>query len=332
MNKSYIHRQAAHCESGMTANLIHNKGFEISESLALGIGGGIFFGYFPFVKINALPLVSYRIMPFAIFKRTTKRLGVQYKKKSFRNQELAMNEMDRLLEKGIPVGAQVGVFWLPFFPPALRFHFNAHFIIVYGKEGDNYQISDPVFEYTVTCPYKDLKKARFAPGMGTPRGKMHYLLNDPDPSLVKNGVIAGIRDVCKNMSAPFPLIGVKGIQYLAKQLKKWPKKFDQTVLNSHLSQIIRAQEEIGTGGSGFRYVYAKFLQETAEILNNDKFLKLSEQMTAVGDLWRDVALGAARQIKGRANAEHSCEKLSEILMECSARESEIYQQLKKLVV
>ncbi len=328
MGNKFIHRQAGHCETGMTANLINNQGFEISESLVFGIGGGLFFGYLPFIRINSLPLISYRILPFGVFKRTTTRLGVKYKRFRFRNPELAMKSMDDLIEKGIPVGTQVGVFWLPFFPPALRFHFNAHFFVVFGKEENEYQISDPVFEHPVSCSRSELMKARFAPGLSSPKGKMHYLLNKPDPSLLKSAIVAGIKDVYKNMLAPFPLIGVKGIQYLAGQLKRWPEKYDREKTNGFLSQIIRMQEEIGTGGAGFRYIYAGFLQEAAAILENDTLFGLSEQMTEIGDLWRELALGAARQCKGRAKAKHSHANLAEILLEIADKEKQIYHHLK----
>ena len=50
-DKEFIHRTAAHCESGSTANLLFNYGIEASEPLVFGIGSGIFFGYFPFIKI-----------------------------------------------------------------------------------------------------------------------------------------------------------------------------------------------------------------------------------------------------------------------------------------
>ena len=50
------------------------------------------------------------------------------------------------LTEGHPVGCQVGVYYLSYFPKEYRFHFNAHNLIVFGKEDDNYLISDPVME------------------------------------------------------------------------------------------------------------------------------------------------------------------------------------------
>ncbi len=59
--------------------------------------------------------------------------------------------------------------------------------------------------------------------------------------------------------------------------------------NHYLGQLIRMQEEIGTGGGGFRFIYGAFLQEAAVILKNDELKGLSKEITAIGDLWRDFA-------------------------------------------
>ena len=73
---SFIHFQHAHCESGVTTNLLRYYGISISEPMAFGIGAGLFFGHLPFVKINGAPGTTFRIWPGAVFKRTAQRLGV----------------------------------------------------------------------------------------------------------------------------------------------------------------------------------------------------------------------------------------------------------------
>ena len=47
MKIDFAHRQSAHCESGVTSNLLLHRGLEISEALAFGLGSGLFFGYVP---------------------------------------------------------------------------------------------------------------------------------------------------------------------------------------------------------------------------------------------------------------------------------------------
>ena len=54
------------------------------------------------------------------------------------------------------------------------------------------------------------------------------------------------------------------------------------------------QEEIGTGGGGFRFIYGAFLQEAASILKNNTLQELSKEITDIGDAWRDFAVAIAR--------------------------------------
>lgn len=328
MNIDFAHRQSAHCESGVTANLLSHHGFPCSEAMAFGIGGGLFFAYIPFIKINFLPLTTFRIAPGSLFAKASRRLGVAVKKKTFRKPEPAEHELDRLLEAGHPVGAQTGVFWLPFFPPAFRFHFNGHNLVVIGKEGDDYLISDPIFEETVRCPASDLRKARFAKGALAPKGKLYYVAKMPETFDLTSAIKAGITDVCRVMlKVPLPLLGVRGIRLLADQLFGWPEKLGEKKALLHLGHVIRMQEEIGTGGAGFRFIYAAFLQEAAGVLSNDTLLDLSHRCTDIGDLWRDFALNSSRVCKGRMAVQGSFNDLAEQLRLCAAREKQLFKDL-----
>lgn len=332
MKIDFPHRQFAHCESGVTANLLNYHGLPCSEAMAFGIGGGLFFGYVPFVKLNFLPLTTFRSGPGSIFKKATKRLGIEVKKQTFSRPAAAEEALDRLLEAGRPVGAQTGVFWLPFFPPAYRFHFNGHNLVVIGKEGDDYLISDPIFEETVRCPAVDLRKARFAKGALAPKGKIYYIENMPEQLDLPRAVEAGIRDVCRVMlKTPVPLAGVKGIRLLARQMTKWPDKLGEKKTIQQLGHIIRMQEEIGTGGGGFRFIYAAFLQEAAGVLDNDKLADLSQRCTEVGDLWRDFALLASRVCKGRAAVQDSFDDLAALLRQCAASEEVLFTDLQAAI-
>ncbi len=121
MKINFNHRQSAHCESGVTSNLMTHHGHPISEALAFGIGGGLFFGYFPMVKINHLPLITFRSSPGAIFKRAAYRLGLDVKAQRFRNQDRAMQALDAALAQGIPMGLQTGSTGYPTFRPRCVF-------------------------------------------------------------------------------------------------------------------------------------------------------------------------------------------------------------------
>jgi hypothetical protein len=328
VNIDFTHRQSAHCESGVTANLFLHHGIEMSEALAFGIGAGLFFGYLPFVRINGLPLVTFRSAPGSIFRRVAKRLGVEVVRQKFRDPNKSMTALDRALEQQIPVGLQTGVFWLPYFPPALRFHFNAHNLVVCGREGDNYRISDPVIDEAVLCPREDLLRARFAKGALAPKGAMYYLKDVPAGIDLRPAIKAGIREVGRRMvKAPVPIIGVRGMRFLARQLEGWPQKLGPKRAGQYLGHLIRMQEEIGTGGGGFRFIYAAFLQEAAELLAQPRLAELSRELTDIGDQWREFALFAARRCKGRGEEETSYPSLAAMLRDCADREEKLFRAL-----
>jgi len=327
MSIPFVHHQAAHCESGATANLLRFQGFTISEAMAFGIGGGLFFGYFPFIRLNYLPLITYRKGPGGIFKAATKRLGVQVKGRRFRDQDEGMAALDALLAQDIPVGAQTSVYWLPYLPPALRFHFNAHNVVVYGKERDAYWVSDPVMDEAVLCPAEDLRRARFAEGDLAPKGRLYYLASAPQHPDLRRAVLAGIREVCRNTCNPVPIIGVRGMRRLAKVIAGWPEKLGERKALQHLGHLIRMQEEIGTGGGGFRFMYAAFLQEATGILDHPPLHEFSRRMTEIGDRWREFALLGARACKGRKSAAEACPELAVRLRECADLEEALFRQL-----
>ena len=77
MKVDFNHIQSAHCENGVTTNLLQYAGInEITEPLAFGMGAGLFFIYIPFLKVNNGPAFSFRTMPGLIFKRTCKTLEI----------------------------------------------------------------------------------------------------------------------------------------------------------------------------------------------------------------------------------------------------------------
>lgn len=337
MNKPAIHipfrhRHAAHCESGVTANLLSHYGLQMSEAMAFGVGAGIFFGYLPFIRMNHLPLTTFRTIMGKVFSRNMKWLGIGLKQQTFRDQEQSMDALDALLEQGIPVGLRTGAFWLPYFPPAYRFHFNGHNLVVFGRVGNTYLISDPVFEETVSCEREDLKRSRFAKGLMAPKGFMYFLQEVPEQADLIGAMRKGMRKVCREMlHVPMPITGIRGMRFLARRIEKWPARLGEKRAVQHLGQLIRMQEEIGTGGGGFRFIYAAFLQEAAEILHIDALNELSGEMTGAGDRWRESAMVGARVCKGRASLKEGVSIIADIIRDCADREEKIFHRLEQLV-
>jgi hypothetical protein len=330
--KTFIHQHSAHCESGVASALFRDQGFNISEALVFGIGSGIFFGHLFFVKMVGLPITTYRSQPGAIFRKAGKRLGVKFVTQRFRDPQKGMDALRLLLKEGKIVGMTTNIYWLSYFPNRFRFQFNGHNLIALKEITGGFRISDPVLEYPVDCLAEDLERARFAHGPLEPHGFMYYPQSVPQKPDIKKACIAGMKDTCNMMlRIPIPIFGVSGIRFLAKRIKKSPHKLGFAEACRHLANIVRMQEEIGTGGAGFRFIYAAFLQEAAELFGSAELTDLSKEMTAIGDMWREFAVMSARIIKQRSQTEDTFDNIYDILMECADREEVLFRKLRDAV-
>ncbi len=334
MKLNFEHLQSAHCENGVTRSLLNNIGVnQITEPLAFGIGAGLFFVFLPLLKINNGPVIAFRPMPGLIFKRTCKALGIEVVRKKFNSKEQAESFLNECLAAGHPVGCQVGVYYLTYFPKEYRFHFNAHNLIVYGNEDDKYLISDPVMEHATTLTRYELERVRFAKGALAPRGQIYYPKAGAviTEDRIKKAIIHGIGKNVRGMLQPVvPFVGVKGIKYTGNKIKQWRDKLGQKQAGLYLAQLVRMQEEIGTGGGGFRYIYGAFLQEAYAYHPIDELLEISKMFTESGDLWRTAAVQAAGIYKGRIGSQDDFNTMGDYLLEIAEIEKNAFTALKKI--
>jgi hypothetical protein len=162
---------------------------------------------------------------------------------------------------------------------------------------------------------------------------MYYIRSVPKDLDIRPAIIKGIRKTATDMlTIPLPMFGIGGIRYLAGRMRKWPSRLGNKAAALNLSQVIRMLEEIGTGGAGFRFIYAAFLQESAEVLQKPWLNDLSREMTAIGDQWREFAVQAARCFKNRDKGLTSYDGLADMLFAIADREEMVFRQLRKITL
>ncbi len=329
MTDIFEHKQFAHCESGVVSTLLSSYGLNISEPMAFGITSTLSFVYLPIIKINGLPLIAYRELPKNIINKISKVLGIKIKTETFKDPLIANKRLSALVndEKKL-VGLQTSVYYLPYMPEDMRFHFNAHNLLVYGKEGSKYKISDPVFEDVVECEESKLMRARFAKGAFAPKGFLYYPEDTKQSIEISHAIKKAIKKNAKSMLTRFPFAGIRGMKRLARKIEKLHKD-DSKYIQLFLTHIVRMQEEIGTGGGGFRFLYAAFLKEAMEYdLDNNILEKSSSLLLKAGDTLREFALlcvNGSRKIDTL-----NLEKISNKLQEAISYEEEAYMMLKKI--
>jgi hypothetical protein len=326
----FEHTHSAHCESGVISTMLRHYGLNLSEPMVFGLASALSFAYLPFVKMGGMPLIAYRSLPKSIIKNMQKNLHVKMKLETFSSKEKGQERLDELLKEGKIVGAQSSVYWLPYFPEEMRFHFNAHNLLIFAKDGENYHISDPVFEESVICDKESLTKARFTKGVMAPKGLLYYPTYVPTDIDLKPIIVKSIKRVAKLMlNTPVPIAGIRGMRHLAKNISKLHKK-DKRYAKLFLGHIVRMQEEIGTGGAGFRYLYASFLQEASLMFDNDKRLQeASDMLMSVGDEFREFALMIAKSIKSKKEIDYKL--LADKLNSVADEEVKVYKKLLEFV-
>ena len=323
----FTHRHAAHCESGVMSALLRHYGLDLSEAMAFGLAAALVFVYLPFVKVGGFPLVAYRMAPGTIIRGLERCLGLRMHRRRYRNQDQGRADLDGHLAAGRPVGLQASVYWLSYFPPEMRFHFNAHNLIAFGGDAEGgYLLSDPVFEQPVVCTGESLHKARFVRGLFAPKGLIYFPAWVPGSVDYERAIRrATVRTARRMLRAPVPYIGVRGIRSLARRLAALPGAGkDLRYARLFVAQIIRMQEEIGTGGGGFRFLYAAFLQEAADLTGERRYDQAMQRMTQAGDAWRQFAWLGAKLCTTKGS---DFAALAVALNECARLEEETYRLL-----
>ena len=135
------------------------------------------------------------------------------------------------------------------------------------------------------------------------------------------------------LNIPIPFLGVKGIRMFARKVMDWPKfARDIEHLSHEIMKINILLEDQGTGGAGFRFMYATFLQQASDMTQNQELKRMSEKMMEIGDGWREISLFSARIGKNRDLGPDRLKQLSEMIYEQAEVEERFFQELRKSIL
>jgi len=127
-------------------------------------------------------------------------------------------------------------------------------------------------------------------------------------------------------------MGIRGINFFARKIMDWPKlagNIEQ--LSHHVMMISIILEEVGTGGAGFRWIYATFLQNAAKILDNQDLAEQAKAMMENGDRWQEISFFAAKIGKRRDLGQERLAELANLIRERAKTEKEIFTRLAAIV-
>jgi hypothetical protein len=295
-----------HCQTNSLAKIFYFHGHPVSEDMLLGLGTGMGFIYWK-MKMGEedYVFIGGRGNNKEFFNDIGQRTGVKIKNfatsSSTKAEEVLLNKL-RMKE---PVMLFGDMGFLPWFEFPQEYHFGGHTFVACGYDGRESILCsdmDPQatglkkgFYHKATL--EQLRKARGSPFKPFPPQNT-YLdfdfsgFHQPEPDDIYSSIK---QTIDSQLNPPIKNIGIKGLNHTSKELLKWPEFFSDHTLRMNLFSLYIFIEIGGTGGGCFRYMYSRFLSESARITGNNrlkgpagKFMKSGENFSAAGQLFRDA--------------------------------------------
>jgi hypothetical protein len=319
--------------TGSLKHIYDYHGYAISEDLLLGLGRGLGFVYFH-IK-GADPFYGGRAnvagpKEEGLERTAGRRTGVVVEPHATSSARTAQSALRALLEAGEPVLVYLDMGYLPYFDLPEDYHFGGHVVVVAGYDPDTGRVLVADRDQELhPVEWDVLEKARGSQHKPFPPRHMWYTFDfaaahAPQPSDVRRS----IEEACRAMLAP-PIanFGVKGIRKAIRETLEWPQVLDAEALRRTCFNVAMfIDHRGGTGGGIFRYMYGRFLGEAASITGESRLAGMGTELTAIGDLWEEVARGFAQAAQAESPAD-LLEKATVPMHDIADREQDFWERL-----
>lgn len=279
-------QSGSHCASTAISNLSHYYDINYSESLSFGLGSGLSFIYLYYYPTDASRIVFTRTPMFE--KNFFQTLGIPFK--WYTSDQVDWVKMKEYLNNNIPLLLLTDIYYLDFYRINEN-SFASHTLILLGyDESKNIAyVSDSLREGLLETRLDRL---------------LYQAINVEKPPFYKKNVWSPIpsftihKDRCemireslinnaKEMIDPTSqFTGIQAMKTLGNEIVDWVDIPEWRKLSNN---VYRSLELIGTGGSGFRKLYADFIDE---IINDMPFIEetgLQKRMETIILLYRRLS-------------------------------------------
>ncbi len=319
--QGFEHFTTHHCVTGSLRHIYHFNGYPISEEMLLGLGSGIGFIYWhmkgmqPFLGGRAN---AGRPGEEGLERAVGRCTGVRVEIKRSGSADRAEKLMLEHLLAGQPVMILLDMGFLPYFDfGGEQYHFGYHAVVVCGcdPESGSVLLADRD-EALHPVSLEALKQARSSTYQPFPPQNTWYEFEfskrprQAEPTEIFQAMAQCTRSM---LTPPITNLGIKGIRKAAQRIREWPrilaaKELCDTCINTAIMIDARG----GTGGGLFRYMYARFLLEAADLVNQPDLKDVAQHMYAAGDGWQEAA-GLFEQAYHASNPGDMLEKICHLL-------------------
>lgn len=278
------HRSGRHCGSSAIRDLLEFHGLTLTEAFCFGLGAGLGITYVELPGSDTPFIVHVRSMGFE--EKVFATLAVPFQWQSWQDPEDAAKALDQYLDQGRPALLLTDIYHLPYFNSST--HFPGHAIVAWRRadDGDTILVSDTERPDLLPVPRDKLAQARFS--LSPPfihRGSLFApsaVFADLSPDRVREAVVSNAQALKQGSRTN----GISALRTWVMDLPRW-QAFDKWPwLLRFAYQVI---EKRGTGGGGFRTMYAEFLDEAQAMLPAIGMADLPRLMRECATAWSALA-------------------------------------------
>ncbi len=286
----WVHIPGLHCGSVALKDVVTYYGYNLSEPMCFGLGGGLGFFYTKGKDMSPTKIIHLRGpgMEPNFFSLIDKPTSWKYET----DEDKAFEIAKEWINGDVPILIQTDIFYLNYYKSST--HFPGHVVSVWGYDDQTETVflADTGYKGLQTVPYWNFKKGRSSKAFPFPLDNNWFEVNLKKPILPLSEVIPeAIRRNAEFMIQGSKSLrgesGVKTIKLWSEELPSWADATDWSWCVRFAYQVI---EKRGTGGGGFRWLYRDFLREAEEIIPALKEFKLSEKMDLIGNKWSEMSM------------------------------------------
>lgn len=331
-----------HCQTNSLAKIFHYHKCPLSEDMLLGLGAGMGFIYWK-MKMGSSTYIFMggRANNKDFFADVGKRTGVQINTLATSSAKTAETTLLLKLEKEEPVMLFGDMGFLPWFHFPQEYHFGGHTFVVCGFDAANASVLasdiDPSASglkkgFYAPITLEQLRKARGSRFKPFPPKNTYLELDFSTfhPPQTKDIFDAIKQTIEAQMDPPIKNLGVKGLRHASKELLKWPDMFEEYDLRMNLFSIYIFIEIGGTGGGCFRYMYSRFLKESARITKDNRLSRLAESFERAGAIFSEIGL-LFKESEREKELDQRIRKASRMFSSVAELEENIYSELSRIV-
>lgn len=276
---AFPHVAGTHCSSSSIADILRYDGQALSEAMVFGLGSGLGFifssdaRYSPAYRFNGRAL-DLEGKFYSLFGARLPWVG-----------RWDPDAIARAIGQGRPVIAQTDIAYLPYYD---RVHFPLHGIVVTGWDGERAQVADTFSNELQTIDATALRDALVGEGSPFMDAPFRFAAAPridarPDADAVARAILVAAREM---LEPAVEGTGIPAMRKLASDRIGWRAGPDWEWSARFAYQGI---EKRGTGGGGFRRLYAHFLEESRPLLPAIAKVRAVERMHESAARWTALA-------------------------------------------